>query len=304
MTRTMKLLLVPVVTATVMVMASSGALRIVPPAVTLAAARAPLPALPAPTSNNPMGPLVNVTAHWRSYQPASTFCIRPDAFQVPAGTDATATGRNAACRASGYPAKATGLYLVSVPTPPLCSGCVRLFIDFGAIPQLSSTAPKLVSSAHGHVFFKLASMNPGYTVSPTAHSPNIKNLTNDALVAPPGTVIPTLTGALDAHLITYVGDTRRFSHDAVQGPYYTGPWYVNTAGKRIYGAYLDVRLSGATQLPARTLNDISYLVGFNSGTATCPDNVLFNGKYADGNYFYAGCADRFGMSDRVDPWMR
>ncbi|MGH9098176.1 MAG: hypothetical protein ACRDWB_12210 [Acidimicrobiales bacterium] len=189
---------------------------------------------------------------------------------------------------------------MGIATPPLCSGCRRLFIDYskiaaGALPALT---------AHGHAYFRLMSFNPTYTVAPTAHSPNIKNLTNDSLVAPPGSPLSVLTSTLDPHLMTYAADTANFAHTTVQGPYYVGPWYVNTLGQRIDGAYLDVNLSNAVDLATTSLDDIVYATAFDSAPSTCLDAALLGSAYADGNYFYAGCLDWFGGSSLpgIDPW--
>lgn len=256
-----------------------------------------------PGADNPLGPIVDVTAHWQWFQPASTFCVKPDVYEFPSGTDATASGADPACSFSGFRPTDTGLYRVSLATPPLCQNCRRLFIDYSKIP--SSSNPLGPYYARGHAYFHLSSENPGYSVGTEAHSPNIKNLTNDKLVAPDGSPQAAVIGALDPHFIAYTGDTRNFAHIAVQGPYYVGPWYVNTAGKRVTGTYLDVSLADAQRLSPSTLNAIGYWAGFNAGDATCPDNELLAGKYADGNYFYGGCADHFGVShDTVDPWPR
>jgi hypothetical protein len=148
------------------------------------------------------------------------------------------------------------------------------------------------------------SFNQGYKVPPSAHSPNIKNLTNDYFVSPPGTPISTAAAAIDQYDWAYTGDTANFGHIAVQGPYYVGPWYLNTAGKRVQGAYLDVDLSGATRLSQAELNVIRYAAGFDSSPSSCADAELFGASYTDGNYFYGGCVNAFGGSSPpgVDPW--
>lgn len=252
-----------------------------------------------PNSGDPLGPLVDVTAAWQAYQPSSDFCVHPTVFEVPATTE-TASGATPACAASGFPTTATGLYEVKIDTPPLCAGCRRLFIDFSKIAPSTATAP----TSHGHAYLRLMSLNPTYTVPPVAHSPNIKNLTNDYLVAPPGSAISAVTSQVDPYDMAYAADTANFAHTAAQGPYYVGPGYVNTAGKWIYGAYLDVDMSKATQLPQAAMNLIRYAAGFDSSPSTCPDSLLFGAGYTDGNYFYGGCVNAFGASSPpgVDPW--
>ena len=246
----------------------------------------------APFYDDALGPISDVTANWRHYQPADTFCVKPDVTQyTPGGVGPTVTGRNPACRHSGFARKTTGLVVVRVRTPTLCSGCRRLFVDFSKIPK-ANTPPAYY--AHGHVFYRLSSANGSYTVDPIDHSPNTKNFTNDKLLAPSGSPQEQIIGAGDLHQFAgYVTDTANFVHTAIQGPYYAGPWYVNRQGRRIHGVYLDLDVADAQQLPSAQLNDVSYAAGFNSGLA-CPSD-------ADG--FYAGCFDWWGYSvSSVDPY--
>jgi hypothetical protein len=241
-----------------------------------------------PFGTDSMGPLVDVTAHWQDYQPASAFCIKPDARQyTPGGAGATATGLDAACRRSGFPVGATGLVKVAIRTPILCAGCRRVFIDFSKIPA--------TGGAHGHVYYHLASFNPTYTVDPIAHSPNTKNFTNDKLLSPTGSLQEKLIGAFDLHAIAYVTDTSHFVHNALQGPYYAGPWYLNRHGARVYGVYLDVDIADAARLPIAALNTIVYADGFDSGRL-CP---------GDDDLLYAGCLDDWGLSaSGIDPFAK
>jgi hypothetical protein len=173
----------------------------------------------------------------------------------------------------------------------LCPGCHRLFIDFSKIPAASKPP---IYYARGHVFYRLVSPNPTYTINPVAHSPNTKNFTNDKLLAPAGSPQEQVIGALDLHqLFGYVADTTHFVHTAIQGPYYIGPWYVNRSGQRIDGVYLDVDVGRATSLGSTQLDDIVYAAGFNSGQL-CPAE--------DQDSFYAGCVDWWGYStSMVDP---
>lgn len=270
-----------------------------------AAAILPAVALPAratgtdPTASNPLGPLVDVTSDWQAYQPSDDFCVHPTVFEFPATTE-TATGRTAACATSGFNSSDTGLYEVKVATPRLCNGCRRLFLDYSRIGLGTPGAPV----AHGHAYFRLMSLNQTYKIPPVAHSPNIKNLNNDFLVSPPGTPISTATAAADQYDWAYTGDTANFAHIAAQGPYYVGPWYLNTAGQRVYGAYVDVDLPGATTLPAAELNLIRYAAGFDASPSTCLDAELLGAAYTDGNYFYGGCVNAFSASSPpgIDPW--
>jgi hypothetical protein len=261
----------------------------------LAAALAPTATASAATFQvDAIGPIRDVTTHWGNYQPAGAFCVKPDVAQyTPGGSGATATGRDRACRRSGFQRAATGLVKITVRTPALCSGCRRLFIDFSQIPP-QNNPPEFF--AHGHVFYRLASANFTYTVDPIAHSPNTKNFTNDKLLAPSGSPQEQVIGALDLHqFFGYVSDTAHFIHTAIQGPYYIGPWYLNRKYRRITGVYLDVDVADATSFGSTQLNAIGYGAGFNSGQV-CP---------SDGDAFYGGCFDWGALSaTTVDPYTR
>lgn len=233
-----------------------------------------------------LGPMTDVTANWQHYQPANVFCIRPDGTQyTPGGTGATATGRDAACRRSGFARSATGLVKVEIRTPSLCSGCRRLFINFAQIPA--------TGGARGHAYYHLGGFNFTYTVNPVAHSPNTKNFTNDKLVTPDGSLQEPIIEAIDTHAVAYVADTAYFIHNAAQGPYYIGPWYLNRHGRRIDGVYLDVDVADATSFGNAELDSIRYVDGFNSGKY-CP---------SDADLLYGGCVDDWSFSaSTVDPF--
>ena len=63
-------------------------------AVTGLARADPLPA--SPFTQDPLGPLVDVTNVWTDYQPASIFCVKPDVFQATS-TGPTTTGADPDC---------------------------------------------------------------------------------------------------------------------------------------------------------------------------------------------------------------
>jgi hypothetical protein len=252
-----------------------------------------------PPVHDPLGPLVDVTDRWRAYQPAEEFCVRPDRFELSGATGATADGSHPACRRSRFSPNDEGLYVVRIRTPLLCAGCRRLFIDYSKIP--AENDPPFFY-AHGHAYFRLQSINPTYTVDPIAHSPNVKNFTNDKLVAPTDSFREDIATGFDLHSMSYVGDTAFFVHSQIQGPYYIGPWYVNREGRRITGAYLDLNAGNATELPFRVLNLVRYMAGFRSGLPTCPDGLLGE-RYEDADAFYAGCVDQMGGSSAaIDPF--
>jgi len=236
-----------------------------------------------------IGPITDVTAHWRSYQPANVFCVKPDAPEyTPSGTGPTVSSGNRVCRRSGFRRGTKGLVVIRVRTPTLCPGCRRLFINFSRIKAGGEYA-------HGHVFYRLTSPNFTYTLDPLAHSPNTKNFSNDKLLVPEGSPQQPIVWAGDQHQFAgFTSDTAHFVHNAAQGPYYTGRWYLNRQGRRVVGVYLDVDVADATQYPGGAqANEIGYADGFNSGTS-CP---------SDGDFLYAGCVDGWGFSvSSVNPF--
>lgn len=246
-----------------------------------------------PFNYNALGPMHDVTAHWKSYQPAAVFCVKPETQEyTPGGIGPTVTGADPACRHSGYPRDTKGLVVIRVHTPTLCPGCRRLFIDFGAIPR-HDAPPRYYP--RGHMFYRFISFNSTYTIDPIAHSPNTKNFTNDKLLSPAGSPREHVIGAMDLHqAFGYAGDTRNFVHTKVQGPYYIGPWYINRAGQRVDGVYFDVDVADATQYPGgRAANDIRYVGGFNTGSV-CP---------GDQDSFYGGCVNWWAYSaSAVNPF--
>jgi len=267
---------------------------------------------PSPFFQDPIGPLIDVTDDADAYQPATTFCIKPNVVDptdmlLATPTDQTTPPSDPDCAASiaaGLaPSDAGDLYKGHISAPPLCAGCRRLFFDYSKIPP--NDPAHFLYYAHGHIYLRLNSFNPFYTVNPVAHSPNVKNFTNDKLVAPSGSILEALADAFDTHAIAYVGDTANYAHTAVQGPYYIGPRYLHCNGgghncRAIDGAYLDVDLGKQPPLPLPFLNEISYIAGFNAGDEFCFEQVP---ELRDGNLLYAGCADHFGFSrNRIDPY--
>jgi len=265
-----------------------------------------------PFTQDPLGPIVDVTLHWRDYQPAAAFCIQPQEFELTGDQGATSTGADPACRFSGFRRDAKGLYKVDLgtavgrPTPPLCNGCRRLFIDFS---KIRANDPPYYY-AHGHAYFRFDSRNFFYTADPYAHSPNMKNFLNDKLLVPNDPADPRypIVFGFDLHGMEYVSDTAHFAHATAQGPWYAGPWYVNTRGRRINGVYLDVDVSScpaaSCSLGAPLLDGIAYRAGFSDGDTICgPDPITGTYFYSDGNYLYGGCFDHFGFSSStIDPF--
>ncbi len=249
---------------------------------------------------DPLGPMLDVTCEWQHYQPADDFCVKLDAPEfTPGGTGPLYDGRDPACQFAGFAESDTGLYKVQIPTPPLCAGCRRVFMDFSAIPEDDAAAGLFY--AHGHAFYRIMSLNPTYTIEPNSHSPNTKNFYNDKLVSPPGTPIEQGVGALDTHFMAYVTHTRFFAHTGAQGVHYIGPWYVNRDGERIHGIYVDVNVGDAMASGDPDFDAFRYMTSYNSGQVTCFDNL--SAMTSGGNMLYGGCFDRIGGSSiALDPF--
>lgn len=253
----------------------------------------PLPETP--LTQDPLGPMHDVTATAADYQPRDAFCVKTDVFQYPGpGAAAAFTGTDADCAASGFTGNDGGLVKITVGAPPLCGGCRRLFIDFSAIPANAGA----VLYAHGHAYFHIASLNPATTVEPEAHSPNIKNFANDKLFVPDDSPQRDGVYAFDTYSRAYTGNTAHFVHHEVQGPYYTGPWYVNRDGVRVQGAYVDVQLVPEDPSPAE-IRQLGYGAAFHSGEPVCFDEIIggmFGDGFRDGDGYYGGCIDGFGAA--------
>ena len=286
-----------------------------------AAGAAPPPANP--YFQDPLGPISDVSNDWLHYQPAEEFCIKTDVFTYPADGPFV-TGSDPACAFSGWSPTDTGLYKFTLAnlkrysfsdrgeyapgdgspaprtTPTLCAGCRRIFLDFSKIP--ASNSPPYYY-AHGHAYLRFMSYNFGYYADPYAHSPNMKNFTNDKLFVPEGSVQSNFVIPFDTHGMEYVTDTAHYAHASDQGPWYIGPRYVNTAGEWINGVYLDIDVASSGPYGGTGVDEIGYQSGFNDG-----ESSMFNDGESycfdnDGNYFYGGCFNHFGGSTRgVDPW--
>lgn len=251
-----------------------------------------------PLTQDPLGPLLDVSASWQDYQPADCFYVQPEVFELSGDDGDDVVGDTDGCHAAGL-TEGAAAHRVEIETPALCNGCRRLFLDYSAIPP-ENDPPRYY--ARGHSYFSFRSWNPTYTADPRSHSPNVKNVRNDELFVPPGAPWERLAHGFDLYAMSYAADPANTAHTDAMGPYYIGPWYVNRQGAKVFGAYLDVDAVSAEDLRNPRLNEIRYGAAFNSGEATCPDNVLFGGGFADGNYGYGGCIDRFGGSSHgVNP---
>src|SRR5260221_8337153 len=63
-----------------------------------------------PFTQDPLGPISDVTAHWQEYQPAARFCIKPEGFEMTGDQSATLDGTDADCAFSGFTPGDKGLY--------------------------------------------------------------------------------------------------------------------------------------------------------------------------------------------------
>lgn len=252
-----------------------------------------------------LGPLRDVTADWRIYQPALVqpipisdyFPSDPETADKPLGFGHCGTETTLA----PPPAIPTSTEAVSAPAgvapPPgknspypgsrycllryipsdfdtLCASCHRILVDYTSIP---STGP----GAEGHWAGRFT---PGQvfqaTIPVNAHSPNIKNLCSDKFFNPtPGSGCATLGLAfLDLHGLEMEGDTSYFHHFPLEGHYFNGPAYLAGDGSSVayhwvQGAYFDIQPAGAMS--------IWYSAGYRGAGDILPDTDQSYGCLCD-----------------------
>ena len=257
--------------------AASLALLVAGAASALAAANgtSPCDQVATPQCGAALGPLRDVTAAWRWYQPAllqpvpvSDYAADPEDAAPPVGAG-TCGGETASPASNGQPVPPSTLASTpprGVPAPPgshgpycllrylatdftaLCTGCHRILLDFAAMPAGSAAQP----AADGHWAGRI-SLSTGFaaTAEPNGHSPNIKNLCSDKLIDPGAgsTCVPWFT-LVDTYALGIEGDTATFHHFPREGRYYNGPGYLAGNGRDVpyhwvRAAYVDVNPGGA-----------------------------------------------------------
>ena len=222
-----------------------------------------------------LGPLRDVTAAWRWYQPAlvqpipvSDYASDPEDAPPPLGVGPCG-GETASPASNGQQVPPSTLAAQpprGVPAPPgshgpycllrylatdftpLCSGCHRILLDFAAMPAGTSAQPH----PDGHWAARLA-LSTGFaaTAEPNGHSPNIKNLCSDKFInpAPGSTCVPWFT-LVDTYGLGIEGDSSTFHHFPLEGRYYNGPEYLAGNGRAVpyhwvQAAYVDIDPGGA-----------------------------------------------------------
>ena len=215
-------------------------------------ARPPRAQPAARSSTTRSGPIRDVTANWLAYQPAQAFCVKPNVGQyTPGGDGPTGTGRDPACRRSGFARGATGLVgdqrPHADPVPRVPAAVHRLLEDPERRQPADLLRPRarLLPAGVGELHATRSTRSrtaPTPRTSPTTSCSRRRARRRSSSIG----------GARPAPVASgYTTDTLNFVHTAVQGPYYIGPWYVNRGGRRIYGVYLDVDVADATAVPGR-----------------------------------------------------
>ena len=230
-----------------------------------------------PQCDSALGPLSDVTAHWRNYQPAllqpvpiSDYCADESACAGQDTEDAQPPQGAGWCGtenpASFTPASTEARSLPSgIPVPPgkhspfsgshycllryvaddftpICSGCHRLFIDYSKIPPGNATSP----ASDGHWATRITVPNFSAMGPFNGHSPNIKNICSDKFFNPsPGATCVPAEAGFDNHSLSVEGDSTVFHHFPFEGRYYNGPAYLVGDGVTVpyhwmQGAYVDV----------------------------------------------------------------
>jgi hypothetical protein len=241
-----------------------------------------------------LGPLVDVSSVWASYQaatvqlvPISDYASDPEDAPPPlgAGTCGTETMHPAAGGSTVPPGRVVAAPPNRIPAPPgthgpyclltyfaadfspLCTGCHRMLIDFAAIPAGNSTSP----GAGGHWAGRFSASKLNVTAPFDGHSPNIKNLCADKFFNPsPGAQCQPYA-QIDSYGVEFEGDSSIYHHFPLEGRYYNGPQYLAGSGIRespyhwVHGAYFDVNPNGASGL------SMWYGVGYRGIGDTTPD---------------------------------
>jgi hypothetical protein len=258
----------------------------------------PCASLPLPQCTSSLGPLRDVTAAWRQYQPALVQPIPVSDYYPSDAEDADPPVGAGHCGTETthppppvpastevgalppvFPGAPPGLhrpfpgshycllrYLAS-DFEPLCAGCLRLLLDYGAIPAGNSTSP----AAEGHWagrFTPGSDFNP--TISFNAHSPNMKNLCSDKFINPSASSDCVTLQGFDMHGLEMEGDTAIFHHYPLEGRYFNGPAYLAGDGASVpyhwvHGVYFDLDPKGAA---AAT---VWYSAGYRAVGDTAPD---------------------------------
>ncbi|MDP9325085.1 MAG: hypothetical protein M3O87_00935 [Candidatus Dormibacteraeota bacterium] len=257
-----------------------------------AASNNPCDTVALPICVSALGPLVDVTNSWQSYQPALSQPIPisdylgdpednppkgvppgvgtcggetthpPPPIPVSTEVNSLPTFAPGAPPGNNYPYPASHYCLlryIDTDFDQLCSGCRRVLVDYSAIPAGNGISP----GSNGHW---AARFNAGSDFTPTipfrAHSPNIKNLCADKFFnEAPGSGCTTPIDQFDLHALEMEGDSTIFHHFPTEGRYYNGPSYLAGDGVAmpfhwVHGAYFDLDLGGAAGLP------IWYSVGY------------------------------------------
>ena len=229
----------------------------------------------APICGAALGPLRDVSAAWRWYQPAliqpvpvSDYASDPEDAPAPLGVGACG-GETASPASNQQPVPPSTLaarpprgvpappgshgpycllrYLASDFTSP-CAGCHRILLDFAAMPKPTGQQPR----PDGHWAARLA-VSTGFaaTAEPNGHSPNIKNLCSDKFIDPaPGSACEPWWTMVDGYGLGIEGDSATFHHFPLEGRYYNGPSYLAGNGRTIpyhwvRAAYVDIAPGGA-----------------------------------------------------------
>lgn len=217
-----------------------------------------------------LGPVEDVTARAAYFQPAlvqlvpiSDYANDPEDSPPPLG--AGTCGGETAHPPSPPPGRIVRLPPRGVPAPPgthgpycllaylptdfspLCSGCARAFVDYGAIPAGTATSP----GAEGHWAARLSQTSGTLSTPYNGHSPNVKNLCSDKFFNPSSGSSCDMLAPADQYGLGVEGDSRWYHHYPLEGRYFNGPGYLAGNGRTIpyhwvHGFYLDLQLSGPT----------------------------------------------------------
>jgi hypothetical protein len=266
---------------------------------------------PLPVCTSALGPIVDVTADWRSYQaalvqpipvadyasdpailaglPGMTTCGNETGSPTDNG-EAIPAATTEAPPIAGLPAPPTGWNLASqycvlryIPGDftPLCEGCARLLINFDGIPGTDIVTDPVSPGAEGHFALRVTP-SAGFAVTAVinGHSPNAKNLCSDKFfnTSPGADCANLLINGFDTYGLGMEGDSAIYHHVTVEGRYYNGPYYLAGDGGEVpyhwvHGFYMDLQLGGAD-------GTAWYAAGYRGKGDVAPDTDLYPPGYA------------------------
>ena len=256
------------------------------------AALALAPGASAPFHYDALGPMRDVTTHWQAYQPASTFCVKPETDEyTPGGIGPTVTGANPGLSALGLLAGHQGAR--GYPCPH-AHAVLRL--------------PEPVHRLRGHPGQEQAPallpprprLLPARVIQPDLHRRPDRSQPQHQELHQRQAPVPGVRPGGDHRRarsppgLRVHGRHRQLHPHEDPGSVLHRPLVRNRAGRRIEGCTSTSTSADATQLPGGARPTTS---------ATRPASTAALAAPGPRDLLYAGCFDSFGFSaSSVNPY--